>query len=94
MNGIIPPRLNQKFIYCGFQAIEIFTIIGVFVFFLLIGNPKLMVLPAGAIVLLVRFDGEHNLLYKFKTLYNYYARPQIFTSKGVKAIYEKNSADN
>lgn len=87
---IVPPKLNEKLVICGFQPIEMFIIVLLIVILIITHIKALMIAGALLFVLWFRHDNEHNTLGRIIALWNYYSKPQKFTAKEVVIWYERN----
>ena len=93
---IVPPRLNEKLIYCGFQAVEALIIFVVLFLGIFTGFLQLVAVSAILFVLWFRAGDKTNLLMRLKAVHHYYFSFRICTAKGVKRCYESstyNTAD-
>ena len=82
--NVIPPRLNQKLVYLGYEFIEWIGLIGTVLLFCMIRFFNGLPLVAIVAVLLFRRDGEHNFLGDFIRIGRYYLSPRTYTVKGMK----------
>ena len=93
---IVPPRLNEKLIYCGFQAVEALIIFVVLFLGIFTGFLPLVAVSAILFVLWFRAGDKTNLLMRLKAVHHFYFSFRTCTAKGVKRCYESstyNTAD-
>lgn len=86
--GLIPPKLNEDFLICGFKPLELLIALILVMVVALTKNVVMLFLLLLFLLLLFRIDNEINIITYFKNVYKYYTTAQEFNTKEVKSIYE------